>query len=47
MEYEGSWWTDWAAWLAARSGQKRPAPAIGSAMHPPLSEAPGTYVLET
>lgn len=44
---EGSWWTDWTAWLAARSGQKRPAAAIGSAAHPPLCEAPGTYVLET
>jgi polyhydroxyalkanoate synthase len=47
LRHEGSWWTDWTAWLAARSGQKRPAPAIGSAVHPPLCEAPGTYVLET
>ncbi len=47
QRHEGSWWTDWTAWLAARSGQKRPAPAIGSAVHPPLCEAPGTYVLET
>jgi len=47
QRHEGSWWTDWAAWLAARSGQKRPAPAMGSAVHPPLCEAPGTYVLET
>jgi polyhydroxyalkanoate synthase len=47
QRHEGSWWTDWTAWLTARSGQKRPAPAIGSAAHPPLCEAPGTYVLET
>jgi len=47
QRHEGSWWTDWTAWLAARSGQTRPAPAIGSAAHPPLCEAPGTYVLET
>ena len=46
QRHEGSWWTDWASWLAARSGQKRPPPAIGSAMHPPLCEAPGIYVLE-
>ncbi len=47
QRHEGSWWTDWTAWLAARSGEKRPAPAIGSAVHPPICEAPGTYVLET
>jgi polyhydroxyalkanoate synthase len=47
QQHEGSWWTDWTVWLAARSGEKRPAPAIGSAAHPPLCEAPGTYVLET
>lgn len=45
--HEGSWWTDWADWLAARSGEKRPAPAVGSARHPLLGDAPDTYVLET
>lgn len=42
-----SWWTHWRDWLAARSGEMRPAPAsLGSERHPPLVEAPGTYVLE-
>ena len=27
--HEGSWWTDWAAWLAARSGSKRKPPHWG------------------
>ena len=43
---EGSWWPDWAAWLAARSGRKGKPPAIGSRNHPPLQDAPGSYVLE-
>lgn len=44
--HEGSWWTDWSAWLAARSGRKGKPPSLGSAAHPPLADAPGTYVLE-
>ena len=28
--HEGSWWTDWAAWLATRSGPKRKPPSLGS-----------------
>ena len=43
---EGSWWTDWAAWLAERSGAEVKPPAVGSKKHPPLGDAPGTYVLE-
>jgi polyhydroxyalkanoate synthase len=43
----GSWWQDWTAWLAERSGAERPRPAmLGSADHPPLEPAPGTYVRE-
>ena len=44
--HEGSWWTDWGAWLAERSGKKGKPPTMGSAAHPPLVDAPGTYVLE-
>jgi polyhydroxyalkanoate synthase len=42
---EGSWWPEWAGWLAARSGPAtaRP-PAMGSRRHPPLEDAPGSYV---
>ncbi len=43
---EGSWWIDWVAWLAARSGEKVKPPRTGSRKHPPLGDAPGTYVLE-
>ncbi|PWC41748.1 hydroxyalkanoic acid synthase, partial [Azospirillum sp. TSO22-1] len=44
--HSGSWWTDWTAWLAERSGRKGKPPTLGSAAHPPLADAPGTYVLE-
>jgi len=44
--HDGSWWTDWTAWLAARSGKKGKPPSLGSAAHPPIVDAPGTYVLE-
>jgi polyhydroxyalkanoate synthase len=43
---DGSWWTDWAAWLSERSGRKVAPPQMGSAAHPPLADAPGSYVLE-
>lgn len=46
MQHDGSWWSDWTAWLAARSGQKGVPPRMGSSKHPPLQDAPGTYVLE-
>ncbi|MHC6211722.1 PHA/PHB synthase family protein [Rhodococcus ruber] len=40
-----SWWPDYTAWLAARSGPTVPAPAtVGGAAHSPLDAAPGTYV---
>jgi polyhydroxyalkanoate synthase len=43
----GSFWVEWAAWNGARSGDQVAAPtAAGSAQHPPLGPAPGTYVLE-
>lgn len=44
--HEGSWWTDWVGWLEPHSGEKVPAPAVGSDRYPPLCDAPGTYVLE-
>jgi polyhydroxyalkanoate synthase len=46
---EGSWWPEWAQWLAARSSpQKSRPPAIGAPERglPALQAAPGTYVLE-
>ena len=44
-QHAGSWWNDWFAWLAARAGERQPAPAVsGSAEYPPLEPAPGRYV---
>lgn len=41
----GSWWPQWGAWLAARSGRMVAARSPGDSAHPPLAPAPGTYVL--
>ena len=46
QRHDGSWWVDWFAWLAARSGEKAATPPMGSAAYPPLQDAPGSYVLE-
>ena len=46
QRHEGSWWGDWVAWLAERSGEKVKPPSMGSKRHMPLCDAPGTYVLE-
>jgi polyhydroxyalkanoate synthase len=41
----GSWWPDWTAWLAERSGERKPAPAkLGSRAHRARGKAPGSYV---
>ena len=45
-KHQGSWWPDWSAWLSDRAGPKGAPPSMGSAQHPPLADAPGTYVLE-
>jgi polyhydroxyalkanoate synthase len=44
--HEGSWWSDWVAWLSARSGRTSAPPPMGSGKYPPLLDAPGTYVME-
>jgi polyhydroxyalkanoate synthase len=44
--HEGSWWTDWVAWLRPRAGEPGAPPSLGSDAHPPLAPAPGAYVLE-
>ena len=42
----GSWWPDWDAWLAARSGECKPAPkTLGNRTYKAQAKAPGTYVL--
>jgi polyhydroxyalkanoate synthase subunit PhaC len=45
VEHSGTWWEHWAGWMETRSGPMRKAPArLGNRSHPPLDDAPGTYV---
>jgi polyhydroxyalkanoate synthase subunit PhaC len=45
--HSGSWWEPWAEWMLERSGDEVPAPTVqGSAAHPPLEPAPGSYVVD-
>ena len=41
---EGSWWPRWDTWLSSRSGKMVPAREPGDSEHPPLEDAPGSYV---
>ncbi|MGY1694355.1 PHA/PHB synthase family protein [Geodermatophilus sp. SYSU D00814] len=44
-EHTGSWWEPWSEWAIGHSGDEVPAPPeAGSAAHPPLEPAPGSYV---
>jgi polyhydroxyalkanoate synthase len=46
-QHQGTWWTHWAEWARARSGEARTAPTtLGSDGHPPIEAAPGRYVIE-
>lgn len=44
--HEGSWWPVWEEWLRPRSGRLIKARAPGGPEHPPLCDAPGSYVSE-
>jgi len=45
QEHPGSWWPDWAGWLAGHAGARRKAPRrAGNARYRPLEPAPGSYV---
>lgn len=45
---EGSWWPDWATWLANHSGTPINPPQTGApkAGYKPLGHAPGTYIFQ-
>jgi polyhydroxyalkanoate synthase len=43
---QGTWWSDWTAWLAAQSPHQGKPPQMGHEIYPPLEAAPGRYVLE-
>ena len=42
--HEGSWWPDWSAWLARRSGAMVPARQPGAGGLAVIEDAPGSYV---
>ena len=44
QEHKGSWWPDWAAWLAERSGPMVPARDPAGGPLPVIEDAPGSYV---
>jgi poly[(R)-3-hydroxyalkanoate] polymerase subunit PhaC len=41
--HPGSWWPDWAAWNAGKSGPMVPARKPGDGALAPLEDAPGSY----
>ena len=43
-ETKGSWWPDWAAWLAEYSGPKIPARNPSNGPLWAIEDAPGSYV---
>jgi polyhydroxyalkanoate synthase len=44
-EHPGSWWPDWADWLATHAGKRIAAPrSPGSRKYKPIEPAPGRYV---
>lgn len=45
---KGSWWLEWQEWLARRSGEQAPPPAMGAESKGifPLYDAPGHYVMQ-
>ncbi|MCP5150080.1 MAG: class I poly(R)-hydroxyalkanoic acid synthase [Ectothiorhodospiraceae bacterium] len=42
--HEGSWWTDWASWVARHAGKQVPSRVPGEGGLPALEDAPGSYV---
>jgi len=44
QEIAGSWWPDYAGWLAQHSGERVPARNPGEGPHPAIEDAPGSYV---
>ncbi len=43
--HDGTWWEDWAEWIAVQGGPMVAAPRrLGSKEHPSIEPAPGSYV---
>jgi polyhydroxyalkanoate synthase len=43
-ETAGSWWPDWAAWIAAQAPERVSAREVGAGKLKPICDAPGEYV---
>ena len=43
-QHEGSWWTDWQAWVGERTGREVAPRIAGKGKLKALADAPGTYV---
>ena len=43
-QHDGSWWTDWRAWMDAHVGKPVPSRVPGKGKLKVLADAPGTYV---
>ena len=43
-QHPGSWWTDWARWVAGHAGASVAARTPGKGKYPALEDAPGSYV---
>jgi polyhydroxyalkanoate synthase len=43
-KHDGSWWTDWQAWVAPHGGAMVPARTPGDGQLEPIEDAPGSYV---
>jgi poly[(R)-3-hydroxyalkanoate] polymerase subunit PhaC len=44
QQTEGSWWTDWARWVAEYAGDQVPARVPGKGKLKALEDTPGSYV---
>lgn len=44
QKHEGSWWTDWQAWITARNADKVPARNPAKGKLKVVEDAPGSYV---
>ena len=44
QQHEGSWWTDWQAWVSAHDATKVPARDPAKGKLKPLEDAPGSFV---
>jgi polyhydroxyalkanoate synthase len=44
QQHPGSWWPDWAHWVARHAGEKVPARIAGKGRLKAIEDAPGSYV---